>query len=167
MYSLFRIVEDQGVEQRSEVLALEVVTDADAAEKLGLDATAELFHVSRVRLADDEPLAIDNVWLPLDIAAPLLDADFTHTALYEELEKVAGVRPTQGSERIRPVVPTPDELALLGLGAGMAAFSLERLSSDGSRPLEWRVTLIRGDRFSFLADWSSGQSGGLRLASDA
>ena len=165
LYSLFQIVEDRGVEQRSKVLALEKVVDASIAEELDLDADAPLVHLSRVRFADDEPLAIDNVWLPYDVAAPLLDTDFTHTALYAELERVAGVRPIQGSERIRPVVPSAEERALLGLKNGSAAFSLERRGCDASRPLEWRVTLIRGDRFSFLADWSVGSKAGLRLAS--
>ncbi|MEZ5340692.1 MAG: GntR family transcriptional regulator [Acidimicrobiales bacterium] len=166
LYSLFQIVEGRGIEQRSEVIALEKVADEDAAIRLGLSPKAPLVHLSRIRLADDEPLAIDNVWLPHDIAGPLLKSDFTHTALYEELDRISGCRPTQGSERIRPVVPSPHERKLLGLPAGVAAFSLERLSSDGTRPIEWRVTLIRGDRFSFLADWSAGQSAGLRLASD-
>ncbi len=165
LYSLFQIVEDGGLQQRSEVLALEKVVDAYAAAQLDLGPKAPLFHLSRVRFAGDEPLAIDNVWLPFDIAGPLLKADFSHTALYEELSRVAGVRLTQGSERIRPVVPSKAERALLGLQAGTAAFSLERRGSDDNRAIEWRVTLIRGDRFSFLADWSAGQKASLRLAS--
>ncbi len=105
LYSLFQLVESSGVEQRSRVLELERATHAEAAAQLGLAADAPLLHLSRLRLADDEPLAIDRLWLPFEIGEPLLDVDFSHTALYDELERSVGRRPTSGWERIRPVVP--------------------------------------------------------------
>lgn len=163
LYSLFQLVESSGVEQRSRVLELERATHAEAAAQLGLAADAPLLHLSRLRLAADEPLAIDRLWLPFEIGEPLLDVDFSHTALYDELERSAG-RPTSGWERIRPVVPGEADRVLLGLDGREAVFSLQRLGMLDNRPIEWRITLIRGDRFSFMADWSAGQRSGLRLA---
>jgi GntR family transcriptional regulator len=163
LYSLFQLVESSGVEQRSRVLELERATHAEAAAQLGLAADAPLLHLSRLRLAADEPLAIDRLWLPFEIGEPLLDVDFSHTALYDELERSVG-RPTSGWERIRPVVPGDADRILLGLDGLEAVFSLQRLGLLDDRPIEWRITLIRGDRFSFMADWSAGQRSGLRLA---
>ncbi len=164
LYSLFQLVESSGVEQRSRVLELERTTYAEAAAQLGLAADAPLLHLSRLRLADDEPLAIDRLWLPFEIGEPLLDVDFSHTALYDELERSVGRRPTSGWERIRPVVPRDEDRDLLGLDGLEAVFSLQRLGLLDNHPIEWRITLIRGDRFSFMADWSAGQRSGLRLA---
>ena len=164
LYSLFQLVESSGVEQRSRVLELERTTHAEAAAQLGLAADAPLLHLSRLRLADNEPLAIDRLWLPFEIGEPLLDVDFSHTALYDELERSVGRRPTSGWERIRPVVPRDEDRDLLGLDGLEAVFSLQRLGLLDNRPIEWRITLIRGDRFSFMADWSAGQRSGLRLA---
>jgi GntR family transcriptional regulator len=164
LYSLFQLVERSGVQQRSRVLELDRATHPEAAAHLGLAADAPLLHLSRLRLAADEPLAIDRVWLPFEIGAPLLDVDFSHTALYDEVERAAGRRPGNGWERIRPVVPLEADRALLGLDGHEAVFSLQRLGMIGNRPIEWRITLIRGDRFSFVADWSAGQRSGLRLA---
>ena len=48
--------------------------------------------MERLRLAGGEPLALDTVWLPGDLGAPLLEADFTHAALYDELAARTGVR---------------------------------------------------------------------------
>ena len=164
LYSLFQLVESSGVEQRSRVLELERATHAEAAAQLGLAADAPLLHLSRLRLADDEPLAIDRLWLPFEIGEPLLDVDFSHTALYDELERSVGRRPSSGWERIRPVVPGDEDRDLLELDGQEAVFSLQRLGLLDNRPIEWRITLIRGDRFSFMADWSAGQRSGLRLA---
>ena len=106
VYSLFHEVESTGVEQRSEVLEVGVVADEPAARCLGLPPDAELFHLARLRLAGDAPLAIDRVWLPLAVSRPLLDVDFGHTALYDELDRAGGHRPTSGVEHIHPVIPS-------------------------------------------------------------
>ena len=162
LYSLFQVVEESGVPQHSEVRRLGLVTDAEAAEKLGLPPDAPLVLIDRVRCAGDEPLAIDRIWLPADVAEPLLDVDFTRTSLYDELERVAGMRPNAGWERIHPCIPSDDERATLHLDAGEAVFSIERLGTYSGDALEWRVTTIRGDRFTLVADWTAGQRNELR-----
>lgn len=154
IYSLFRSVEAEGVEQRSVVRTLDERRDAPAASRLGLRPTASLVYVERLRLAGDEPIALDWSWLPAALARPLLDADFSHTALYEELAARCGVAPTSGWERIRPVLPDPEQRKLLHISARQPLFAIERLTETRDRPLEWRHSLVRGDRFSFVARWS-------------
>jgi len=156
LYSLFESVESSGAEQRSAVVELRALTDAVVAERLALAPDAPLLYLERIRLAGDDPLAIDRAWLPMDLAAPLLDADFGHTALYDELERVCGIRPTDGWERIAPVNPGAADRERLGMRRGEAAFFLERRSHAGGRPIEWRTTTIRGDRYRFVANWSVG-----------
>ena len=53
--------------------------------------------MERLRLAGGEPLALDTVWLPGDLGAPFLGADFTHAALYDELAARTGVRVAGGA----------------------------------------------------------------------
>ncbi len=155
LYSLFRSVEDSGVEQRSEVLQQRLTTDADAAARLGRAPGTELVFLERVRYADAEPLAIDRAWVPADLGRPLLEQDFTHTALYDELERCCGLRPNQGWERLTPVIPPAEDRRRLGLKAGEAAFYLERLGSRDDHIIEWRTSTVRGDRFRFVAEWST------------
>ena len=47
------------------------------------------------------------------------------------------------------------ELKRLGLKAGTAAFYLERLGTRDGTPVEWRTTVVRGDRYRFVAEWSA------------
>jgi hypothetical protein len=131
--------------------------------RLGLSPDTELVYIDRVRFAGDEPLAIDRIWLPSDIAEPLLDADFTRTSLYNELDRTIGKRPNEGWERIHPAIPSADERTCLALDDDAAVFSIERLGTHNGEPLEWRVTTIRGDRFTFVADWTAGQRNELRF----
>ena len=154
LYSLFALVEVAGLAQTSIVRVRDVRADGVVADRLLLEASTPLFHLERLRLAGGEPLALDSVWLPADLAAPLLEADFTHTALYDELATRAGVRLAGGCEHIRAVVPSRAEQRLLELPRSVGVLAIDRLGYMGDRPVEWRRTLIRGDRFSLTADFS-------------
>ncbi|MHB1501562.1 MAG: GntR family transcriptional regulator [Candidatus Dormibacteria bacterium] len=162
LYSLFRFVEGQGALQRSQVRALEQTANPLVAARLRLAANAPLIYLERLRLADSDPLAIDRAWVPASLGWPLLQADFSHSALYDQMAELCGVRPDSGSEEIRAVVPTMAERALLKLRGGTGAFQIERLGYAQLTPIEWRSTLIRADRYSFSVDWL-GRTG-LRVA---
>jgi GntR family transcriptional regulator len=155
LYSVFAAVEATGVAQVSVVRALDLRADAVVADRLGLEASAPLLYLERLRLAGAEPLALDRVWLPAGIAAPLLEADFTHTSLYGELAERCGVRLTDGSERLRAVVPTAGQRRLLGIDESTAAFAIDRVGVTNGVPIEWRQSLVRGDRFAMSAEFSA------------
>jgi GntR family transcriptional regulator len=155
LYSLFASVEAAGLPQRSIVRTLDLRADGVVASRLGLEGSTPLVYLERVRLAGDEPLALDRVWLPADVAAPLLDADFTHTSLYAELADRTGIRLDHGHEDVHAIVPTAAEQAQLRCPPDTAAFSINRLSHARGRPVEWRHTLVRGDRFALTADFSA------------
>lgn len=162
LYSLFQSVESAGVEQTSEVLRCEIVQDSVAASQLGMEESTELVLLERVRLAGGSPLAVDRAWLPREFAEPLLAVDWSHTALYRELQVAGAPVPNQGWERLTPIVPSASDRARLGLRKSEAAFFLERLGSRDGQAVEWRTTVIRGDRYRFVTDWSAGARSELR-----
>ena len=113
--------------------------------------------VTALRLAGTEPLALDRAWLPLELAEPLLDADFTHTSLYDQLAIRCGVRPTGSTEQVRAVVPNRGERVLLNVPPGVALLAVERTGCLHGRPVEHRHTLVRGDRFAITAELTGKQ----------
>jgi GntR family transcriptional regulator len=155
LYSLFRSVEEQGFVQRSIVRRLEIRRDEEAAKILGCAPEEPLVYLERLRLADDQPIVLDCSWLPAALARPLLEVDFTRTALYLELHARCGIRPDTGWERINPVLPGPEQRDLLGLPVRTPALAIERLASSQTTPVEWRHGLVRADRFSYVARWSA------------
>lgn len=161
LYSLFAAVEATGLEQRSIVRTLDVRADGVVAARLGLEESTPLLHLERLRLAGAEPLAIDRVWLPAELARPLLDVDFGHTARYDEYARLCGVHLTGGRERIRAVVPTRAERIILGIDdlpvcSEVAALAIDRRGCSRGHPVEWRHTLVRGDRFSVTTEFPAG-----------
>ena len=158
LYSLFRTIEDQGVAQRSEVRRLSTTTNPSVAANLRLAPDTELVVLERIRFANDEPLAVDTAWLPKVTARALLTSDFTRGGLYDALASKCGVRPDAGHERVIAQT-TPSHIAeLLRLPTDVAVLYIERTSYANDVPVEWRETYIRGDRFSFEAEWRPGVS---------
>jgi GntR family transcriptional regulator len=164
LYSLFASVEAAGLEQRSIVRNLDIRADAHVAVRLGMEESTPLLYLERLRLAGGEPLAHDKVWLLASDARALLDVDFSHTALYDELARRCSIRLTGGQERIQAVIPTAAEQRLFDLPPNVAAFSIERLGRARGRAIEWRTTLIRGDRFSAVARFDARAGYSLNLA---
>lgn len=165
LYSLFREVEARGMRQRNDVLARDTRRDAAVAARLGRDADTEFVYLERVRYADSEPLALDRTWLLASLGRALLSADLTATGVYDELA-TQKVRVTDGQERIHAATPTPGQRRLLALPAGVALLAIERVGRISGDPIEWRETLVRGDRFSVLATWGTHTAYQMTVAGD-
>ena len=90
LYSLYRSIEAQGYEQHSVVRVLDERTDAEATGVLGLADDEPMVYLERLRRAGDRALALDCSWLPASLARPLLNCDFSRTALYGELAERTG-----------------------------------------------------------------------------
>jgi len=104
-YSLARSIQDQGLAEHSEVRVLDTRPAGPAAEPLELAPDARVVHIERLRLAGDEPLALDRSWLPAGLSEALLGADLRHGSLYDAVRDTCGLRVTGGWERITPTIP--------------------------------------------------------------
>lgn len=156
LYSLARSVTERGWSEYSEVRARTIQPAGEHAAVLGVDAHAPVLVLERLRFADGQPLALDRSWLPGDLAPALDGVDLSTGSLYDHLVAAGGVRVTGGWEVIRPRTPSADERKLLHLPRSEALFRVERLARAGSRPVEHRISHIRGDRYAFRAEWSGG-----------
>lgn len=152
-YSLAASIAGQGLEERSTVLACGPARDAEAASALGLAADAPLTFIERLRIAGEHPLALDRSWLPAAVGSSLEQGDLEHGSLYEAITRRSGVVVAGGRERIRATAGDARTRKLLGLPRGEAILEVERLALAGTSPIEWRISSLRGDRFSFTAEW--------------
>ncbi len=154
LYSLARSVTDRGWTEHSVVRAQRVEPAGERGALLDLAADAPVLALERLRYADGQPLALDRSWLPADLAPALAHADLSTGSVYDHLAARCGVRVTGGWEVIRPRNPSTDERRLLELPRPEAIFRVERLARAGTRPVEYRISHIRGDRYAFRAEWA-------------
>ncbi len=156
LYSMASTVRAQGLVEKSIVItSRREKAPAEALRLLGEDA-ADAIYIERLRYAGDDPIGWDRSWLPWSRAGALLDVDLTSGGLYEALAEYCSVRITGGWERIQPIVPSPSEQLRLKISRDVGVFSINRLAMSGSDPIEWRRSLIRGDRYSLVAQWPGG-----------
>lgn len=65
-----------------------------------------------------------------------------------------GDAPRHGHEVIQAITLCADEARQLEVPRGAAAFHIERLGCSGGAALEWRTTVVRGDRFRVSSRFS-------------
>jgi GntR family transcriptional regulator len=123
------------------------------AHALGLDLGSSTLYVERLRLADGEPLLLEQVHLPADKFPGLLASDLEHNSLYELLTERYGTRVVRAREAIEPVLLRSREAHLLGQAAGKPALLIEGIafSSDG-HPVEFARSYVRGDRTRYYVE---------------
>ena len=155
LYSLFREIENSGHHQSSKVIAQEVIVERSKALDFGIGPDEELFYLERVRFADDIEVALDKVYIPMRFAGPIVSGNFEHTGLYDELESRAQIAPTRGQERIAPVLLDEYSMKMLGCSKPCAAMLIQRTTFYGNDMLEYRETLLRGDRYCFVSSFDS------------
>lgn len=149
--SYTQAMSSQGRRPGSQIVDTAVIdAEPEVADQLGLAAGSPVVRVERVRYADDEPMAVETVYLDhatfADIGAELT-AD---ASLYALLESRYGVVPARADETIETVLAPPAAARLLGTDAATPMLLLTRRTRDASgRPIEYVRSLYRGDRFRF------------------
>jgi GntR family transcriptional regulator len=144
-------VNSRGARPSSRVLEFKVVpATADVAAALRLVPGMEVVMLSRLRLADGIPLALETAYLPFNMFPGLLDHDFNVESLYSVLENEYNCTLTQAEQTIEAALTGKREAELLEVVPPAAVFKMQRMTmtSDGI-PLEYVISVYRGDRYKF------------------
>jgi GntR family transcriptional regulator len=120
---------------------------------LGLSATELVARVSRLRIANDTPLAIERAVIS---ASVLPDPGAVGTSLYAALE-TTGHRPVRAVQRISAANLGEADAKILGVPIGAASLNIARISYLGSgKVIEYTRSIYRGDTYDFVAELSLG-----------
>jgi GntR family transcriptional regulator len=123
------------------------------ATALGLDLGAPTLYLERLRMADGEPLLLEQVHLPAERFPGLLASDLEHGSLYGLLTERYGVRVAKAREFMEPVVLRAREARLLGRKPGTPALLIEGIASTAEGvPVELGRTYVRGDRTRYYVE---------------
>ena len=138
--------------QRPDSLIIEKVTgwpNPDEAMALALSPDALVHRLTRVRMADGEPLAIERAVIPA-VCLPSLDQ--VGTSLYAALE-AKGMKPVRGLQRLQAALATAQEAKLLSIPSGAAVLRIERRSFlANGMAVELTRSAYRGDRYDFMVE---------------
>ncbi len=141
----------RGLVPSSEVLSSRLLAaGAKLAQRLKVMPGTQLLEVRRLRLASDEPMALETVYL-VHSRVPGFDAAVLATgSLYELLEARYGLQIRAASQQLQATVLNEEEAGALGVAPFSPSLLVERLSHAGSGDVvEYAKTLYRADRYRF------------------
>lgn len=129
------------------LLAVELTRPpAEVADALDLDRDAQAWRVDRVRLADGEPIALENGWHPAALL-PGLDRHDLGGSLYELLAREYGLIIDSAEQTLWGESAGEAVAARLDAPLHTPLLVFRRVSRAGSRPVEHVVSRYRGDRY--------------------
>ena len=149
----FRGLNREGSGPQSRILGREIAHLPDApAEGLQIEAGTPAIHISRLRLFDDSPVLVEEIWLPLALFRPLLELpveDFG-PLLYPLYEDCCDQVIAYADEELTAEAAEQTTAELLGIAPGAPVIVIERLSHGfDDTALEWRRSWGRADQFHY------------------
>ncbi|WP_442248736.1 GntR family transcriptional regulator, partial [Staphylococcus aureus] len=106
-----------------------------------------VFELKRIRLANDEPMAIETSYIPERFAGDLTKEHLTGS-LYEYIETHTGHVIAHAKQELEANVASKEEAHLLSILAGDPVLSITRTTFfQKDIPFEYVVSVYRGDRY--------------------
>ena len=113
---------------------------------LELAAGEQAVHVRRLRLADDQPMSLDDAWYSAALLPDLDQQDLTGS-LYTLLAERYGCTIDRAEQTVRAAEADRETAALLGLSAKQPLLAFDRVSYSDGRPVEHARSWYRFDRY--------------------
>ena len=144
----------RGMKAGSRVLSFkETRPDAAIRKTLSLEADDAVFECVRLRLADEEPMALETTTLVSSYCPGLSRDDLENQSLYKVLDERWNVRLEYATQSLEPVLAPPHEAALLHVQPGAPLLVMHRVTygQDG-HAFEHVKSYYRGDRYKFVTE---------------
>ena len=133
----------------------EIHAGAALGRALNISPNARVTLIRRLRLADDEPMALETLHVPAAVVPGLTREGLENSSFYDLLERDYGVVISSGTQSIEPTVTNEEESELLGVPLHSPAFLFERTSrTEEGQTVEFVRSLYRGDRYRLVAELS-------------
>jgi GntR family transcriptional regulator len=154
MTSFSEDMRQRGMRPGSRVLKFE---SQSAGPKLGarlrVSPVDPVWAIRRLRLADDETMAIEFLHVPQRIAPDLTQRDLEGHSFYDLLAQRYGTVVVAGTQTIEPTVTNDEEAEVLGVPVHAPAFLFERTStSERGEVVEFVRSIYRGDRYRLVTE---------------
>jgi GntR family transcriptional regulator len=150
-YSFTDEMKKTGKTPTSQVSDFKIISpDNKIAGILNLDRDKKVYEFTRLRLADDEPMMLENTYIPYELFPEITKEKLEMTPLYDILINEYGVVFSKAEESFRPTLLTEEEAEKLNYIKGGPAILLERITYNSNRRvIEYTKSVARGDKFKY------------------
>jgi len=149
--SLQEILFEKGFQVTTIVLERSVMMPiGDLDLKLRVPKDKHIIYIKRLRLIDNEPVLLQESYVPYHICPLLLEEDVENQLLFDIFEKKYGMKITRVENHIEIAYITSDEARIIGLAEGSPAILLNQYFYSGETLVMYTRSIKRTDRFKFL-----------------
>lgn len=144
----------RGLRPGARTLAFAVVpAGARIGRHLQIGESEEIAQATRLRLADGEPIALEELSVPRRLVPDLRETDLEDRSFYDLLKARYGVAASRSVQTIEPVVLDSQEASDLEAPLHSPALLFERTSwSAAEVPIEFVRSVYRGDRYKIRTE---------------
>jgi GntR family transcriptional regulator len=144
-------IKARGQKPGTKVLSAEMLpADETTAEKLRIDPGTLIFRLQRLRLADDEPLAIELSQISFKGCERLLEEDLEQNSLYRLIETQYGIPLMEADQELEAGLAGSEEAQLLKISPGRPVLFTRRITyTERNQPIEYAKAVYCGNKYIF------------------
>jgi GntR family transcriptional regulator len=149
-YSFSEEIKEMGYSPSSKMLAFSIMkADENIAKNLGLNKGDLVYSIKRLRLANEEPFAIENSFVPYEVCPGLSPEEIVAKGLYNTMNTNYGLVPNEAIETFEAIAINADSAHYLDILKDSPGLLLERVTRANQTIVEYCQTTIRGDRYKY------------------
>lgn len=154
-YSFSEEMKKLGKHPITSVIDFEITPcSSKAAKKLELEVETPVYKIKRLRSAEDEPIMIETTYLPVSIFPGLTRHELEKRSMYEIFRTDYQISLTSAYERFKAVSVKEKEAPHLDDKPGSPAMKIERTAYSDNLPVEYSISIARGDRYYYATELS-------------
>ena len=144
---------EDGLSFTSNILARTVMKPtSDLRSKLDISRDRHVIYIKRLNLIDNEPVVLQEIYIPYHVCPTLLEDDIEHNFLFALIDKKYGIKITKVKNYTGITCLNSNEARFIGAPEGSSAVLLTQFFYSGETPIMYARLINRTDKFRFLVE---------------
>ena len=149
-YSFTEEIKKMGSVPTTRILSYKTIPSSKKiASKLSVEQGAEVIGIKRLRLADNEPFAVETSYLVRKYTENLKKEDVELLGLYKALSQDCSIEMSDAIETFEAMNVSEIDSEVLGVPKREAILHLDRIAYSKGIIIEYCSSIIRGDRYKY------------------
>ncbi len=150
--SFSEVMQDKGLKTETRILFFQIKEATKRIKSvLNLsDDNNKVFEISRLRMSEGEPVAIETVWIPYNLCSDMDRQTIEGKSLYETFKNKYKYFPNKAKQTIEPIILNEDECRLLNQNENALALMFRRTTYIKDEvPIEYTKAIYRSDIYKY------------------
>lgn len=143
----------RGMKPGNKLINFEIIpANEGLAEQLHIPVYTPVYEIKRIRLAEDEPMALERTYISANLIKGLTD-EIAQSSLYYYIEDKLGLRIGKASQIFEATLANEEEIQYLKIEENSPVLFMKRVTqlADGTT-FEVVKSSYRADRYKFMLD---------------